>query len=164
MWKMWGDWLERWEKDEDELGESQVNLGEWFQQVFAVSWQSVEELLGAGESRLAFAFRSGDIPRAKLINLQTESSVCTVDIVVILRPAAEGNADILVQVYPTGTATYLPAGLELVLLCPEGEVLYNVTARRGDYVIQMELSADTGQRFSVKVALGDDCVREDFAI
>jgi hypothetical protein len=159
-----GDWLERWGKDRDELGEALVNLGEWFQQLFAAGWQSVEELLGPGESCLAFEFRSGDINRAKLIELETESSVCTVALAVILRPAAEGNADILLQVYPTGTATYLPEGLELVLLCPEGEVLYNVTARSADYVIQIEFSAETGERFSVKVALGDDCVREDFAI
>jgi hypothetical protein len=159
-----GDWLERWGKDEDELGEALVNLGEWFQQLFAAGWQSVEELLGAGESCLAFEFRSGDINRAKLINLETRTDIYTAAIVVILRPKTDNTTDILLQVYPTGTATYLPEGLELVLLCPEGEVLYNVTARSADYVIQIEFSAETGERFSVKVALGDDCVREDFAI
>ncbi|MGA9379281.1 MAG: DUF1822 family protein, partial [Phormidium sp.] len=57
-----------------------------------------------------------------------------------------------------------PENLQLILLGNDGEILYEVTARIADNVIQMEFDGEVGEEFSVKVALGDISVTESFVI
>jgi hypothetical protein len=45
-----------------------------------------------------------------------------------------------------------------------GAVFLEAKARRADNYIQLQFSGTTGERFSVKVALGDVSITENFTI
>lgn len=169
-----GDWLEKWREDEEE-GVSQppevqpaapaknpVNLGEWLQQAFEAGWMAVEEVLKP--KQLACGFRSEEIRRAKLIELKTEPARHTVALSVTLKPEGDGKTGIFVGAHPAGDETYLPEGLKLSLLSPAGEVIYEERADSARDFLEVEMGGEPGERFSVKIALGDASVTEDFAI
>jgi hypothetical protein len=71
---------------------------------------------------------------------------------------------ILLRVYPTGDKVYLPPQLQLILLDESGKSVWEATARRADACIQVKLSGNPGDRFAVRVALGDAGVTEYFLI
>ncbi|MCL1468153.1 DUF1822 family protein [Argonema galeatum] len=153
-----GDWLEQWGEDE------RVNLRQWLENIFVAGWQTVEEILGIEERDLAFVFRTAGIKRAKLIDLGMRLDGRDVALIVTIKPEEEQKIGVLLQVRSISEESYLPENLKLILLSNDGEVLYEVTARSADNVIQMEFDGEPGEEFSVQVALGEMCVREDFVI
>ena len=75
----------------------------------------------------------------------------------------DGRKAILLRVYPIGDQSFLPSGLKLIGLDEAGNQFFKpVEARNQDNYIQFKFSADTGDNFSVRVALGDDGITEFF--
>lgn len=156
---------------------STVNLRQWFQNTFEPGWQTVVSLLNPTEQNLAFSFRKTEelstnevnrpenfVRRAKLIDLGMQLAGHAVALVMELRPASEQKTDLIVQVHPTGRETFLPPSLQLIVLDESGSVFLEAKARRADNYIQLQFSGTTGERFSVKVALGDVGITEHFII
>lgn len=158
-----------------------VNLSQWFENVFEVGWQALEALLDTqtpdlalnfrspGEalldtqpSDLALNFRSSEVRRCKLVELETPDQ--SVAIIVVLTGASEQEMDIRVEVQPPKGQTYLPPNLQLMLLDEDGDTVIDAYARSDNKNIQLEFSGESGDRFSVKVALGDVSVTENFII
>ncbi|HEY9631882.1 MAG TPA: DUF1822 family protein [Coleofasciculaceae cyanobacterium] len=160
-----------------------INLSQWFEDMFEASWQAVEALFGTESNELAFSFRSAapadvtesnelassfrsaaptDVRRCKLIELGTlgQSAV----IIVTLTEESEQEIDIKVEVQPPADQTYLPLNLQLILLDEDGEAVINAHTRSDNKTIQFELTGEPGDRFSVKLALGDISVTENFVI
>ena len=156
---------------------STVNLRQWFQNIFEPGWQTVASLLNSTENNLAFSFRKIEelskndaerpgnfVRRAKLVDLGMQLAGHSVALVMELRPASEQKTDLIVQVHPTGGETFLPPSLQLIVLDESGSVFLEAKARRADNYIQLQFSGITGERFSVKVALGDVGITENFTI
>ena len=156
---------------------SQVNLSQWLANVFENSWQTVESLLNPEGLDLAFGFRSGDqaiisneesseakISRAKLIDLGVQIASQPVSLVVELTSVAEARKDIRLQVHPSNNQIYLPPGLQLIVLDETGLIFLEAQARSADNYIQLQLSGLLGEKFTVKVALGEASITEDFVI
>ncbi|PSM50470.1 hypothetical protein C7Y66_04045 [Chroococcidiopsis sp. CCALA 051] len=156
---------------------STVNLRQWFQNTFEPGWQTVVSLLNPAEHNLTFSFRKTEelntnevdrpenfVRRAKLIDLGMQLAGHAVALVMELRPASEQKTDLIVQVHPTGRETFLPPSLQLIVLDESGSVFLEAKARRADNYIQLQFSGTTGERFSVKVALGDVGITEHFII
>ena len=159
-----GDWLERWGEDENTPSQTPINLGQWLQQVFEDAWLTVEEALGIQEPSLAFGFRTHVVKRAKLIDLGMQLGGHAVALILTIMPEADQSINIVVQVHPIDDKTYLPQYLKLVLLSTDGEVIYKVSARSSDNVIQIEFKGQPGEQFQIEVALGDVSVTENFVI
>ena len=159
-----GDWLERWGEDENTPSQTPINLGQWLQQVFEDAWLTVEEALGIQEASLAFGFRTHVVKRAKLIDLGMQLGGHAVALILTIMPDTDQSINILVQVHPIDDETYLRQHLKLVLLSPDGEVLYKVSARSTDTVIQFEFRVQAGEQFQIEVALGNVSVTENFVI
>ncbi|MCU0516649.1 MAG: DUF1822 family protein [Oscillatoria sp. Prado101] len=87
-----------------------------------------------------------------------------VALMVALLPWGEGKVAILLRVYPLRGKTYLPRGLQLIVLDEEGETFLDTEARDADNYIQLKFGGDRGERFSVRVAVGDVAITEDFVI
>lgn len=153
-----GDWLDLWGEEE------RVNLRQWLENIFEVGWQTVESLLGGEEDNLALVFRTAGIKRGKYIDLGIRLDGRDVALVVTIKPEESETIGILLQVHSITDDTYLPDNLQLRLLGNDGNILYEVTARNADNVIQIEFEGEQGEEFSVQVALGDFCVKEDFLI
>jgi hypothetical protein len=161
---------------------STVNLSQWFQNAFESGWRAVESLFNPTETNLAFSFRKAEEPskqepskndveraenfvrRAKLIDLGMQLAGHSVALVMELRPASAQKTDLIVQVHSTGGEIFLPPSLQLVVLDESGAVFLEARARRADNYIQLQFSGTTGERFSVKVALGDVGMTENFTI
>ena len=142
-----------------------VNLSQWFEDIFEVGWQAVEALLATQPTELAFRFRGvpqADVTRCKQIELATPERA--VALIVALSGESEQNMDISVEVQPTNGQTYLPSNLQLMVLNEDGEAVMHVHAGSDNQTIQLEFGGEAGDRFGVKVALGDVSVTENFVI
>lgn len=156
---------------------SKVNLSQWLTNVFDAGWQTVETLLTPPEPDLAFSFRSADsalltddqspdisVRRAKLIDLGMQLAGYSVALVVEITLQSEQKRNVLLQVHPTENQLYLPPLLQLTVLDEAGLVFLEAQARSADNYIQLEFSGLPGEPFSVRVALGDASITEDFVL
>lgn len=154
-----------------------INLSQWLENIFDTSWQTMEALLGSTQTNLAFSFRRNDnaqetssqhlesrIRRAKLIDLGLQLAGHSVALIVELRQASPQKTDILIQVHPTGSQTYLQPLLQLIVFDESTEIFLEAQARSADNYIQLQFSGEPTERFSVKVALGDVSITENFVI
>lgn len=152
-------------------------LSQWLENVFDTSWQTIEALLGSTQTNLAFSFRRNEnfketssqhheasVRRAKLIDLGLQLAGHSVALIVELRQASPQKTDILIQVHPTGSQTYLPPLLQLIVLDESTEIFLEAQARSADNYIQLQFSGKPKEKFSVKVALGDVSITENFVI
>jgi len=100
----------------------------------------------------------------RIADLGMQISDRAVALMVAILPKAEGKVAILLRVYPTGNQTHLPSGLQLTVLDEDGDTFLETEARDADNYIQLKFGGDRGERFSVRVALGDTGITEGFAI
>lgn len=171
------------------LAKTRVKLNQWLTHMFEQGWETVESLLAPTEPELAFNFRGlpdsivddhfrgapdsvldepivADevVSRAKLIDLGMQLAGYPVALVVKLQPESEHKTHILLQLHPTGGQMYLAPLLQLTVLDEFGSIFLEAQARSADNYIQLQFSGLPGEPFSVKVALGDASVTEDFVI
>ena len=170
------------------LAKTRVNLNQWLTHMFEQGWETVESLFAPTEPELAFNFRSAPdaimddhfrsapdsvldepavsegVSRAKLIDLGMQLAGYPVALVVKLQPESERKTHILLQLHPTGGQMYLPPLVQLTVLDEFGSIFLEAQARSADNYIQLQFSGLPGEPFSVKVALGDASVTEDFVI
>jgi hypothetical protein len=152
-------------------------LSQWFVNVFETGWQTIESFVNPAEPDLAFSFRSADstlliddeqadisVRRAKLIDLGMQIAGYPVALIVEVIAALNNKSDIILQVHPTGNQIYLPPLLQLTVLDESGLVFLEAQARSADNYIQLQFSGLPGEQFSVRVALGDASIMEDFIV
>ncbi|MCL1474990.1 DUF1822 family protein [Argonema antarcticum] len=140
-----------------------VNLSQWLHNIFEAGWQTVEALLLPPQAQLAFNFRGTDGVRRRGKFLELERAGKQVALCVGLKPVDESEVNIVVEVYPTGNQNYLPPDLQVMVLDDEGIAVMEAQARTTKN-IQFEFSGELGERFSVKVGLGDVSITEGFVI
>jgi hypothetical protein len=156
---------------------TRVNLSQWLTNVFESGWQTIETVLNPAQPDLAFGFRSPDsalladlelpnagIRRAKLIDLGLLLAGHPVALIVELQPESERRSHITLQVHPTGNQVYLPPLLQLIVLDESGLVFLEAQARTADNYIQLQFRGLPGEQFSVKIALGEASIIEDFVV
>jgi len=151
--------LDRLERNQDE-----VSLRQWLQNIFEMGWQPVEKILAPKAPSLAFRYKNR-VTQSKLIGLGIQRSGQALALVVTPTSETEVQIHIKAQVYPTGKQAYLPPNLTLKVL--EGEGVAVMEARTGSantHNMTLELSARLGERFSVRVELGDISVTENFVV
>ena len=112
-----------------------TNLGQWFQDVFQVGWQSVDTLLNTESGNLALGFRKhkvevGEFSASgiKAIDLGMQLGNQSVALLIGLIPENEQKMAIRVQLHPVGGNIYLPGKIKLALLSRSGKVLQEIQA------------------------------------
>lgn len=144
-----------------------IHLSRWFDRVVEAGWETVETLLNPPKPELAFNFRqrrgeeSKRVKRGKLLDLARGGE--RVALLVGMEPMKESEIDIWVEVHPTGIQTHLPSDLQLMVLDEAGEAVMQAQARKTEN-IQLNFSGEVGEKFSVKVRLGEVSVTEGFII
>lgn len=154
-----------------------VNLSCWLNNIFDAGWLTVEALFSTEAANPAISVRSAynleeiflntsvvGITRGKLIDLGMLLAGNPVTLIVTIAPAANSEVDIRLRVNPAGSQIYLPANLQLIVLDESGETILSAQARNADNWMQLEFSGEPGERFSVRLALGDVSITEDFVI
>ncbi|MCC5633067.1 DUF1822 family protein [Nostoc sphaeroides CHAB 2801] len=77
---------------------------------------------------------------------------------------SDGKVAVLVQVHAMEGQRYLPRGCRMTVLDETGNIFSEIVARESDRAIQKKFSAKRGERFSVKISLGDSCIAKDFSL
>lgn len=90
----------------------------------------------------------------------------TTDPTITIGQPTEEEMEIRLQVYPIDSFVYLPPDLQLTVLDDVGATIPNLEARArsADNCIQLEFTGKAGEQFSVKIALEDVSITEDFQI
>lgn len=105
------------------------------------------------------------VKRAKTIDLGIQLKEYKVALVATLMPQADAEEiKINFQVHPADGKKYLPPNLKLIVLNEDGEKFDESRSRRYDQAIQLELAGESGVRFTVKLALGDAYITEEFVL
>ncbi len=142
-----------------------INLKQWFENIFEAGWQEISALLDAEPANLDWSFRSAcDVVQGKLIDLGRQLPGQAVVLVVALALKHLQEMDITVEVHPSSGQDYLPPNLQLQVLDEDRAAVMEAQARSENKNIQFNFSGEPGERFSVKVALGNVSVIEDFVI
>ncbi|MGB3191468.1 MAG: DUF1822 family protein [Limnoraphis sp.] len=151
--------------------ENAVKLNQWLQNTFETGWETLETLLSPPK----MAWRSRNITSDSLIPVNSDLGVERikkfnleptgeqVGLLVRLQPRTELEMGIGVELYPINNQVYLPQNLQLLLLDENGETVMQAEARSTKN-IQLKFSGESGEIFSVKVALEDLSIVETFVI
>lgn len=102
-----------------------------------------------------------EVQRAKLLHLER------VDEQVVLSVALKFNSSseiqILVRLYPANVKVLLPEDLQLIVLDKAGRLVMQAEARSTRSII-LKFTGEAGEKFGIKVALGDASITENFLI
>lgn len=145
---------------------SVLNLSQWFEGIFEAGWQALEALLDTQSIELALSYRSyrsaPPTARCKLIELgKPEQAVV---MMVELTEASEKDREIRLEVRPKQGQIYLPEDLKLMLLNEDRETLIDVPPGSENKTMPLDFEGEVGDRFSVKLVLGDVILKENFII
>ena len=131
-------------------------------------------LLGTETAQLVPSLRSGSslkdttgmsVKGVKLIDLGIQLQNQAVALLVTLTAIADEKVKVRVQVHPVATAAYLPSNLQLAVLSEMGEILREVRSRSLDNYIQLpHFTGKTGESFSIRLALNETSITEDFIL
>ncbi|MEH1898503.1 MAG: DUF1822 family protein [Nostoc sp.] len=156
---------------------SLVNLSQWFAGIFEAGWQTIESLWNVPELRPAYTFRSTETvelnalnrpesitKRAKLIDLGIQILNQPVMLIVEISPEKDRQTSIHLQLHATGNQIYLPPGVHLTVLDSSGEVFLDAQSRKLDNYIQLQFRGEPTEQFSVRVAINDTSITENFRI
>lgn len=146
-----------------------VNLSQWRQNVFAAGWVALDRLLNLQQLQPAFRSRRIEVKpetawleRARNIPLgQLDAQVA---LCVALKPTDGSELNIWVDLYPTTGDSYLPSSLELAILDDEGKEAMQAKTQADSQGLQFNFIGYPGDRFSVKIRLGEFSFTQPFVI
>lgn len=142
-----------------------VNLQKWLENMFEETWLPIANLLGTQTNTTGLSFRNNvAVGRAKQINLGIDLTGKLVVLVVTLSPENREDMNISVEAHPSKGNSYLPPNLQLVVLDADGSSVMEAQAKQENSNIQFKFSGESGERFSVKLVLGEISVIEDFVV
>ncbi|NEP14053.1 MAG: DUF1822 family protein [Symploca sp. SIO2C1] len=134
-----------------QLKAQENNLRRWLQGV-AQGWQTFEELFSAPVLSTAYALRK-------------HTTKDTIAIVVALTPITEQKVSVRIQVRSCGEKLLLPKELQLMIIDQSGEIFEQKSMEQDGKLLEAGLfSAQYGERFTVKVILGENNFTEDFVL
>lgn len=170
--------LDKWRKKLYDLRIGKVNnLGDWWDNIFSQGWMSMEDI--GVNNELAYRnpvpSRSADLEETpssaisaiggRVTDLGIQLGGHCLALIVQIVPRSEGEEYIIVRVQSdSDSKTNLPPDLQLLVLDGNGEDFLETRSHPGQNCIQLEFRGQPGDRFTVKVGLGEANVTEDFLI
>ena len=150
-----------------------TRLAQWAEGQIGAGWQTLETLLGI--TAPAYQWRSrtaadslpppSKIIRGQAVELTTARGKAAVALIVELSPKPKSNAlDIALKVAPLHEQTFLPAGLSMAVLDAADEPVMQAQAREENRSVELSFHAEAGDRFQLKLELGEAAVVESFVV
>ncbi len=152
------------------LNQNLVQLKQWLENIFEAGWQEIETLFDNQRANPDWSLRGANgsfVSRGKLIDLEKIGIIQSVILVVGFIQENDQQIDIIVEVHPRWGEIYLPPNLQVMVIDfegVEGESIMEAQTRSTNKNIQLQFSGDVGERFSIKLVLGDISVIESFLI
>ncbi|MEO1430705.1 MAG: DUF1822 family protein [Cyanobacteria bacterium J06633_8] len=146
-----------------------VKLSQWFQNIFESGWETVETVLGSQINQPAMVFRGklkvnhcNHCQRCKLVKLGNPTEL--VALILTVTPESKSNINILIELKPYLSQNYLPANLQIMLLDEYHQTVLDTKTEQSNQHIQLDLSGEPGERFTIQINLGKNSFSEDFII
>lgn len=139
-------------------------LNRWLENAIEESWKTLDNLFNLPQPQLAFNFRrqqKTSIERGK--SLELEQAGERVVLLVRLTPSEDAEIDISVEVCPADGYLELPQNLQLIILDENGKPVMQAEAGTSES-LEFQFSCERGERFSVRLVLGEAIVTELFAV
>jgi len=150
------------------LASSSVNLREWLVGKIGEAWRTAQEVLGEKRVELALGTArrgaSDKIVRARQIDLGMPPDALSLALLVDVMQKLDRGLDIRLQVHPTDGQTYLPSGLKCAVLEPSGKTIEEVKTKNADRWVKFDIDGEPGEKFCVKIELGDVGATRNFEI
>ena len=152
-----------------------ASLSNWLQNLFESGWEEIENLLDSRQSQYAYRTREisrslhndldnlTEVRRGKLIDFVFQMTGCLVALIITISQSNQNEISIRIALYPI-SETFLPEFLKLAVLNDEGKVFLQAQSRSIDNYIQIQLSGNTGEHFSIRVSLAESYLIENFII
>ena len=141
-----------------------VQLGEWFKDKFQEQWQSIESVLQPHQYQPAIA-RARDSStvnireRGRLVFLGENGP--KVSVVLSVEQTSEYGYTMAVAFCPP-EGFYLPGDIQLTILDDQEQAVWDVYTRDDNEKIEMKFKGETGDRFAVRMAVGEISMTEFF--
>ena len=150
--------------------QSVVNLGQWCSGVFEEGWQCLEDILTLQMPDPVYlrskGFSEYPIQKGKLLNFGSSPNDKQFALVVKIKPEAEEEKSVLVQIRPENEHC-LPRGLKLKVTLnhntSEAESAEAI-AKESDGIIQLGFSEPSGNQFKVEAIYQDAVITEEFVL
>ncbi len=145
-----------------------TQLSQWFDRLFEKGWEAVE--MGFAQPQVAWrtgrktkpsVLGTGAIERVKSIDFKAASEA--VALLVRLQPKSNSEVGICLEVRPTGTQTHLPQALQLMVLNDSDNAVMQAQTK-GSQTMQFEFDGELGEKFSLRLVLGEESLTELFVI
>lgn len=120
-------------------------------------WSAVESLWRLDPNNLA-----GGLRRVKDLGMLIGEHPMALMVAVLTK--TDRTRGVLLRVYPLRNQQYLPPHLQLVVLDESGNTFLEAEAREQDNCIQLKFSGLPGEQFSVRVALREAKITENFIL
>ncbi len=137
-----------------------INLENWFQEIFEAGWQMATELLET--PTFTPAFRNSGVEGGRVISIGSDNT--PIILIVRVTETSPSNRDVVVEILPELKQEYLPSGLQLLLLDSDGDPVMEATTRQDSKNIKFEFTGTSGEAFSIKLELFNNCFQEDFIL
>ncbi len=133
-----------------------AKLKELFANLFQGDWHPGELLLAPAYRGSEDEDTEGSVKRAKIIDIGEQALL----LVVRLTPENGEEVGISLQIYPSGSILYLPAGLHVIVLDQSGDVFMEAEAESKNDLMELTWTRESGDQYSVRISLGDAAVTE----
>ena len=148
---------------------SAIQLSNWFKGAVEAGWQTIETLIELNSPQPIAVRNVGQIEkkikRAKAIDLGVQLGNTSVVLALVLTALPEAAINILVQIYPSSGAPYLPGNLQLKMLSESGKILQEtVSGSLNNYAQLRRFSGEQGDRFSIEITLDEVTFIESFVL
>lgn len=143
------------------LNQNLVQLKQWLENIFEAGWQEVETLFDNQKANPNLSLRGANdsfVSRGKLIDLGKTGTIQSVILVVGFILGKKQEVDIIVEVHSLWGEIYLPPNLQLMVLDfegIEGKSIMEAQTRSTNKNVQLQFSGEVGERFSIKLVLGN---------
>lgn len=142
-----------------------VKLGQWLHKAFEEGWEAMESL----PPTLAFRNGSpeiehsevGEITRCKRLALEHSGS--QIALRMGITPTESPESKISVELIPLNDRAELPSEVQLIVLDEEGNIAMQAEAGNSDG-LEFQFRGEPGERFGIKVMVGEFSVTEEFLI
>lgn len=151
-------------------------LNNWLKGIVESGWETleaIEEIFWPPETELGFNFRASDrsnvrqiksaaqVQRIKEFHLEKRGEEMA--LLVGITPAENQDMNISVELFPKPPKIYLPTEIKLIVLDENNRSVMQAEAG-GSENLEFNFTGEPGERFSIKVALGDLSITEPFII
>lgn len=145
--------------------QKQVNLRQWFNDLFDSDWQPLETIMAGRITRsIANNNAVNTISRGKVVTWQINNVATNVILILKITEASSETTDICLQIYPEQNSNNLPRNLSVKILGEANEIYMSATTEEDDDWVQLEFACRQGENFKVELNLAGIIITENFSI